>query len=140
MRKAILLVLCGTLLGGCVVRGYKSYTPAVEPVTTSHVMAMSEAGYADSAILDRIRQHGVERRPTADDLVALNQSGVSKEVQTALLEAPVTEPRPAQESSVVVVEEDPVAIVGFAAFVAYLIGEYAHHRHHKHVHYRGCGH
>jgi len=140
MRKAFILVLGIPLLGGCFVREYRTRTPAVNPVTREDVMAMSAAGYPDSAILERIGREGVLRAPGADDIITMKNAGVSNAVLDGMLRAPVTVPQPARESRTVVVEDcsEPVIFAGMTALAGYLM--FRNCRPSVHVHYRGCIH
>ncbi|HXG62286.1 MAG TPA: hypothetical protein VNO22_12965 [Planctomycetota bacterium] len=136
MRKALILTLCGSLLlGGCVAYEHRSYDPGVTPVSHNEVVAMTRAGYSEAAILERIRKDGVERRPTADDIVALKEQGVSSAVLNALLEAPVTVPRPARETRTVVYDYEPAILVGAAAVFGYVLGRHSRTRVHVHTAY-----
>lgn len=140
MKKALLLAFGAALLGGCVRHRVTEYDPGVYPVSPDEAVSLTQAGYPDSSILEKIRQNGVERTPGADDLVRMQQDGVSGAVQTAMLEAPVTTHRPSSERTTVVVDEaDPDAIIGIAAIAAWFLGT-RHAAHHRHIHTHHCRH
>ncbi len=138
MKKALAVALAGTtLLAGCVVHERREYSPGVTPVTTQEVLSMTSSGYSDEAILARIRQDGVDRRPGAGDLVELKNGGVSEPVMNEMLSAPVTVARaPVERRSVEVVDYTPAVVTGIG-IAAFLFGV----RHsHRHVHTHHCRH
>jgi hypothetical protein len=125
MKKALLLLLCGSFLGGCVVYEDRHFIPGVNPVTKANVIAMTQTGYSDDAILDLVHKNGVQGRPTANDLVEMTQAGVSSPVMSSVLEAPVTLYRPATEHRTVYYRDytaDPGFLIGVGALTGYLIG------------------
>jgi hypothetical protein len=123
MRKTLVLALCATLLGGCVVREYRNSTPDVVPVTKNEVLSLKAAGHPDSVILGRIRADGVDRTPGADDIVEMKNAGVSSAVLDEMLRAPVTLPQPARENRTVVVHNysEPAILLGLGALTGYLM-------------------
>lgn len=123
MRKSLILALCGTLLGGCVVREYREAAPAVVPVTKSEILSLKAAGHPDSVLLERIRTDGVDRTPGADDIVEMKSAGVSSAVLDEMLRAPVTVPQPARENRTVVVHDcsEPALLMGLGALAGYLM-------------------
>ena len=132
LTKALIVALCGSLLGGCAVYDHEEsyYAPGVTPVTQGQVISMSKAGYPDSTIQETIRQNGVDHRPGADEIVHMKQQGVSSGVMNSMLEAPVTYYRPAREHRTVYYRDysaDPLMILGVGALAGYLIGH--RHRH-----------
>ncbi|MFN3485432.1 MAG: hypothetical protein ACK44W_08130 [Planctomycetota bacterium] len=134
MRKALILTLSGSLLlGGCVAYEHHSYDPGVTPITQGEIVSMTRAGYPESEILERLRRGGVERRPTADEIIALKEQGVSNAVLNALLEAPVTAPRPARETTTVVYDYEPAILLGAAAVFGYLLSRPTKSRIHVHT-------
>ncbi len=137
MKKPLILALCASLLGGCVAYERRSYEPGLDPVGRDEAVSMTRAGYTDAVILERIRKDGVESRPSADDVVSMKEAGVSSSVLNAMLEAPVTVPRPAREHTTVVYDPEPAFIVGAAALFGYLVG---HSHRHRHVHSAYCRH
>ena len=74
--------------------------------TTGDVVAMSQAGVPDDVILAHIRANGTAAPLGVDEIIALNQQGVSSNVIKAM-QAPPAPPRmqPAAISTPVVVEE-----------------------------------
>lgn len=139
MLKSTAAALGALLLGGCIAREYRTVEPGSVPMTEGDVIGMTRAGYSDSAIVRRIREQGIDRRPTADDVVKLRDHGVSDGVVTALLEAPVTTPRPPRERRVVVHDYTPALVVGAAAVTGYLLGRhFRHSRVRVGYHYCGC--
>ena len=136
MRKVVAVALAASLIGGCVVHEHRTSTPGVNPVTHQEVLTLTTSGYADEAILTRIRQDGVDRRPGAEDLVQMKNAGVSEAVMNEMLSAPITVPRaPVEHSSVEVVDYTPAVVAGFS-IAAWLFGA----RHHHHVHSVHCRH
>jgi hypothetical protein len=139
MKKALILTMCASLLGGCVAYEHRTLVPGVTPVTRDEVVTMTRGGFSDGAILDRIHKDGVAARPSADDIVFMKQEGVSSAVMNAMLSAPVTQPRAPQEHSTVVYDPEPAILVGIGALLGYAIGR--SHRHHvHHVHTAWCRH
>jgi PBP1b-binding outer membrane lipoprotein LpoB len=137
MKRFLTATLAATLLGGCVVHEHRTSIPGVTPVTKQEVLTMTSSGYTDEALLARIRQDGVERHPSAEDLVEMKNAGVSEAVMNEMLSAPVTVPRaPAETSTVEVVDYTPAVVVGFS-IAAWLFG--ARHSH-RHVHTVHCRH
>ena len=57
-------------------------------VTIEDVMAMRNAGVADDVIITHIRYHGMARELTPQDLIALQQQGLSPNVIRAMQEMP----------------------------------------------------
>lgn len=57
-------------------------------VTIEDVMAMRNANVADELIINHIRYHGMVRELTAQDLIALQQQGLSPAVIKAMQEPP----------------------------------------------------
>lgn len=137
MKKFVAVALAVALIGGCVVHEHRISTPGITPVTQQEVLTMTTSGYADEAILARIRQDGVDRRPGAEDLVQMKNGGVSEAVMNEMLAAPVTVPRaPVEHSSVEVVDYTPAVVAGIS-IAAWLFGV----RHsHTHVHTVHCRH
>ena len=84
-------------LAGCFPFEERAYSPAITPVTPEDVSGMTRAGYSDAMILDMVRGNGVQRKASADDIVAMKDAGTSDPVVSAVLAAPVTVARPATE-------------------------------------------
>lgn len=137
--KALALVLGSLALGGCVLYEDRARTrevlPAVDPLSVSEIVAMSNGGLTVSTIRQELAAHGVERRLNADDIIFLKENGVSDEVVTAALEAPVKTPRPAT-----VVDDVPAVRTvryydpGWSFGLGYLLGWGLHGHHHHHWH------
>jgi hypothetical protein len=138
MKQTLALILATSLLAGCVVHERRYATPGVTPVSKQEVLSMTTSGYADDAILARIQQDGVDRRPSADDLVEMKSAGVSEMVMNTMMSAPVTVPRaPVEHSTVEVVDYTPAILAG-VAFAAALFG--MPYRASVHVHTVHCRH
>ncbi len=69
---------------------------AAGAVTIEDVLAMHQAGVADELIINHIRYHGMVRQLTAQDLIELQQRGLSPAVIKAMQEPP-----PARRETVV---------------------------------------
>jgi len=138
MKKFLILLLCGSTLGGCVVREYRTSSPAVVPVTKGEVLSLKAAGQPDAVILERIRTDGVDRTPGADDLIEMKNAGVSSAVLDEMLRAPVTPPQPARENRTVVVRDysEPALMIGLGALAGYMMFRHPHY----HAHVSGCVH
>lgn len=83
------------LLSGCysepVVRvRIREPAPAL---TSQDVVKMAKSGISDSVIIDQIKSHGLESRPTADQIVSLKAEGLSDAVLQAMNSAPAPPPR-----------------------------------------------
>lgn len=83
-------------------------------VDVSEVVAMTQAGVADELIANHVRIHGVNRPLHSQDLIYLQQQGVSSTVVQAMQQPPpaaAPQPtvihRPAPPPSVLIVEDDP---------------------------------
>jgi hypothetical protein len=57
-------------------------------VTHQDVIQMSQAQLGDQVIVTHIRKHGVTQPPSAADLIALKQAGVSDQVLAAMQQSP----------------------------------------------------
>ena len=90
---------------------------AAGSVTVGEVVAMTRAQVNDDLIINHIRAHGMVAPPGTNDLIALQQSGVSPRVVQAMQEAPP--PR------TVVVEEAPPPVI----VEGYYGRPYYHHPH-----------
>lgn len=127
MKRFMCVLLCGSLLGGCVIYEDRHHTPGITPVQKADVMAMRAAGYPDGQILDMIHKNGVARRPSADDIVEMQNAGVPSPVMNAMLEAPVTTYRPSTEVRTRYYDYEPAFTLGAAALTGYLIGRHFRH-------------
>jgi len=76
-------------------------------VTISEVLAMTRANVQDDLIINHIRAHGMTAPPTANDLITLQQNGVSPRVVEAMQASPP--PMPASRT-VIVREPAPVVV------------------------------
>ncbi|GIW96230.1 MAG: hypothetical protein KatS3mg110_4271 [Pirellulaceae bacterium] len=89
---AVLGAAAGTLTGAAIgesIDAQQAATAAIasragRPVSFSQVIQMTRAGLSDDVIVAHIEANGVERRPTADDLVKLKNDGVSDRVLLAM--------------------------------------------------------
>ncbi len=75
-------------------------------VTIEDVSAMRSAGVADEVIVNHIRYHGMVRELTAQDLIALQQQGLSPTVIKAMQEPP-----PSGRETVLVSQASPRPVV-----------------------------
>ncbi|HID78884.1 MAG TPA: hypothetical protein EYP56_23170 [Planctomycetaceae bacterium] len=72
--------------------GGRRITPGA--CTVDDVIMMSQAGVEEQLIVNHIRANGVVRPPTAEDLIRLEQNGVSTRVVAAMQEPPARAERP----------------------------------------------
>jgi len=75
-------------------------------VTIDDVIAMSRAGVAEDLIINHIRANGMVRPPNTQDLIALQQQGVSTRVIAAMQEPP-----PVRREPVYVAEPAPAPVI-----------------------------
>jgi hypothetical protein len=80
---------------------------ATGSVTNGEVISMVQAHVSDDLIINHIRAHGMVAPPTANDLITLQQCGVSPRV----VEVMQTSRPPAPRVQTVVVHEDPPPVV-----------------------------
>ncbi|MBI2933199.1 MAG: hypothetical protein HYY16_16260 [Planctomycetes bacterium] len=80
-------------LGGCVMVEEIDRVPARNPVGVDGVIDMVRSRVSEWHILAEIRANGVQRSPTADDIVALKQAGAGDRIISAMINAPVTTAR-----------------------------------------------
>ncbi len=100
-------------------------------VTVDDVVEMTRAGVDDELIVSHVRANGAVRTPTTQDLISLQNQGVSSRVVKAMQEPP-----PVARQRPVVVERSPRPVI---------IREYHHdpycypdpYSHHYDRHYRG---
>ena len=88
------------------------------PVTTSEVINMTRSGVSDAVIVAHIQSNGVAMRPDVNDVILMNQEGVSDYVVTMMQQSgtgyratttyqqPTTVYRTYQQSTPVVVQEE----------------------------------
>jgi hypothetical protein len=127
MKRLLCALLIGSLLGGCVMYEDRYHTPGVTPIQKADVLSMRAAGTPDGQILDMIHKNGVARRPSADEIIEMQGAGVSSPVMNAMLEAPVTQYRPATEVHHRYYDYEPAFSFGAAALTGYLIGRHFRH-------------
>jgi hypothetical protein len=80
------------------------------PVTVSDVINMTRSGVDEELIFNHVRTHGVAGPIQAQDVIVMQQQGVSKRVIAIMQEPPVVQPPPVvyqQGPPPVVVEEYP---------------------------------
>lgn len=77
-------------------------------VSMDDVVSMTKAGVADELVVNHIRANGMIAPPSANDLILLNQQGVSPRVVQAMQAPP---PQPAQQVTHVVHEPAPPPVV-----------------------------
>jgi len=78
---------------------------AAGSVTFADVIAMSQAGVADELIVNHVQANGAAQIPNSNDLIALQQAGVSTNVIRALQQPPAPVAAPVVAGPPVVVEE-----------------------------------
>ena len=77
-------------------------------VTPNDVIAMTRGGVNEELILNHIRSHGLAAPLQPQDLIALQQQGISPRVIATMQACP---PQPVQQPQTVVVEEAPPPVV-----------------------------
>jgi hypothetical protein len=80
------------------------------PVTVPDVINMTRSGVDEELIFNHVRTHGVAAPIQAQDVIVMQQQGVSKRVIAIMQEPPVVQPQPMvyqQAPPPVVVEEYP---------------------------------
>jgi hypothetical protein len=98
---------------------------AAGATTIEDVVSMHNAGVSDQVIITHLRYHGLVRELTAQDLIALQQQGLSP----AVIQAMQTPPAAAQPQTVVVRQPAPPPVV---------VEEYYYgHPYYHHPHYWG---
>lgn len=85
---APLLLACG-----CTVSERVERIPAREPVTVESIVADLAVGAPEPQVVDEVRQHGVLRPLTPDDVITLKRAGATDALVIEVLRAPVTTPR-----------------------------------------------
>jgi hypothetical protein len=96
-------------------------------VSVGDAIAMTHAGVGDDVIVSHIRNNGVVRPPTVDDVIAMHDQGVSDTVIKAMHNVPPPVDRVARPVRPVIIEEhyyDP-----------WCHRPYWHYRHHHHHHH-----
>jgi hypothetical protein len=74
--RALILLTCITLLGGCATLGFKQ----AEPVTVGEVIEMSKEGVPAQTIVQKMRDSGTVYSLTAAQLAELHDLGVADPV------------------------------------------------------------
>ena len=75
-------------------------------VSTGDIVAMSTAGVDDELIVNHIRAHGVAAPPSAEQVIALHQQGVSTQVIKTMQEPPRVAQTPVLAQPVPVIVEE----------------------------------
>src|SRR5258706_13616171 len=88
MRRWILAL--PLLLAGCVVYAeQRAHTiPARNPLTVDRIVDLSKSGSADATIKGELAEKGLAAKLTSDDIVRMEQDGVSEAVSPASLGTP----------------------------------------------------
>jgi hypothetical protein len=81
--------------------------PPIGSVTVGEVIAMSQARVNEDVIINHVYSHGMVALPTTNDLIAMQQYGVSPRVVQAMQAAPP----PVQPQAVVIQEAAPPPVV-----------------------------
>ncbi len=97
-------------------------------VNYEDVIAMSKAGVAEELILNHIRNNGMVYPPGVDEIIRLQQEGVSTAVIKAMQEPPRRQA--SSSSSTVVVHEPPPPPVVVHEYHDYWWGPPVYHRYH----------
>ncbi len=124
MKKLTLSALAAMTLSGCLMHEERHYTPGRYPVTKDDVVAMTRSGVSEDRILSRIHEQGVSHRATADDLVEMQNAGVTSRVMAGFAEAPVRDPRPPVERRTSYYYDplsEPVVNFGIGVLTGYLL-------------------
>lgn len=79
-------------------------------VTYEDVIAMTRAGVAEELIVNHIRVNGMVRPPSSDDIIRLQQEGVSVNVIKAMQEPPLRRSSPS-DRPIIIRETSPAPIV-----------------------------
>lgn len=79
-------------------------------VTFEDVIAMTQANVSEELIVNHIRINGMTRPPTSDDIIRLQQAGVSVNVIKAMQEPPLRQP-PSSDRAIVIREEAPPPVI-----------------------------
>jgi hypothetical protein len=99
---------------------------AAGSVTVNDVIAMSQAQVNEDLIVNHVRAHGMAAPLQTNDLITLQQQGISSRVISAMQTPP---PAPPQQQTVIVREAAPPPII---------VGGYygrPYYYHHPHRHY-----
>ncbi|MHC4607653.1 MAG: hypothetical protein ACYTAF_12125 [Planctomycetota bacterium] len=121
--RYLLLVAVVPLLSGCMMGWYNSGPP---PLTKGEIIALSEAGRPDSEVIGMLQRDGIDRAPTTDDIVEMNDAGVSDAVIESAVSTPVRRP-PKRRPRMVYYGPSPGEILFWG-----LLGWHIHHIHRRH--------
>lgn len=92
-----LLFLAPLLFAGCVVyRTPDAWIPARNPLPPDQIAELKRSGVSDASIRRELETHGVLRKATSDDLIALKEAGAGDELLAAVVATPVRAPQEAQ--------------------------------------------
>jgi hypothetical protein len=98
---------------------------SANPVTVPDVINMTRAGVDEELIYNHVRTHGVAGPLQAQDVIVLQQQGVSKRVIATMQEPPVIPPQP----MVMQPAPPPVVVEGYPYVNAYWGPPYYYRRH-----------
>ena len=108
MKRLLLAALAPALLSGCLVIEERRYREGPTPLTTNGVISMNAAGKSESFIVGALHRRGVDHRVSGDELILLQEAGVSDLVMTEILEAPVRTQAPVVERRRYYYRHDPI--------------------------------
>jgi hypothetical protein len=80
-------------------------------VSVEDVVAITRAGVQEELIVNHIRVHGINRPLQTNDLIALQQQGVSTRVIAAMQEPPAPRTAPVPVAQPVIVEQAPPPVI-----------------------------
>lgn len=106
-------------------------------VTYEDVIAMTKAGVAEELIVNQIRINGMVRPPTSDDIISLQQAGVSVNVIKAMQETPMRR-QPNPDRPIIIRESSPPPVVIYE-HDPWWWGPPWPHYHYRHYHYHRPG-
>ncbi len=99
---------------------------AAQAVTINDVIAMTQARVHEDLIINHVRAHGMAAPLQTNDIIGLQQSGVSPRVIATMQATPMPQPQPQP----VVVQPPPPAVVvePYPVYYGVRIGPHCHHR------------
>jgi hypothetical protein len=124
MKYSLIAILALSSLSGCMMYEERNYQPGVYPVSRDEVIEMTRSGYSEGRIIGKIEANGVDRRASADDILALQNAGVSSRVMAGFTEAPVRQPQAAVETRTRYYRDwsaDPGFTYGLGMLTGYLL-------------------
>lgn len=149
LAGAAIGALAGTLAGAAVgdsidqdIAARESYIasqigrPVAGAVTSADVVAMTQARLSEDIIVAHIQAKGVARQPEVNDLIYLQNQGVSPSVIAALQRAPMPgavvagPPTYVAAPPPIIVQEHYYSRPGFYGPPPYYWNDHYHHRHH----------